>query len=177
MKIFYTDSAKKELEEFQKRQVQQLEELVSQRKYVFGDETIEVTASDVRDAASQIRAVPRLRRRSSVMAELLPKMYITMGVALAVGGVSWPYLRELFAKDQLQAMLTISGIFITFLGILMQYFWRYRHAQVRMLDLELAKEEELRRVEVAFFKKEANKAPEPTTTAVTSPAAQEPRQP
>jgi hypothetical protein len=173
MKISYTDSGKNELEQFKKRQIQLLEDIVSQKKYVFGDDLVEVTASDVRDAGDQIRPVPRIRSRSSVTAEFLPKFYIAFGVLTTLGGIAWPYLREL--KDQPQFIFALSGVLMTFLGVLMQLYFRYRAR--RYMDYEALQHEKILGWEYARLKKEVNQPVQPTITTVRSPAAQEPRQP
>ena len=46
------------------KQQEMLEKLIAERKYVFGDGTLEVTASDVKETADLIRPVPRLNKRA-----------------------------------------------------------------------------------------------------------------
>ena len=51
MKVIYTESAKQALEAFKERQAKELEENICSRKYVFGDNTVEITASDIKEAS------------------------------------------------------------------------------------------------------------------------------
>jgi len=152
MKILYTDSGKNELEEFKKRQVHLLEEIVSKRKYIFGDDVIEITASDVRDAADRIRPIPRIPLRST-MTELIPIVYILLGALMSIGGFAWHYFWDI--RWEPQFIFTLMGLVMTIVGLLMHFYIRFRRSRLMELETFRLRQEELR-FEYLASKKEAN---------------------
>lgn len=125
MKIQYTDAALQELQSFQMRQQKLLEDLISERKFVFGDETIEVTASDIKEAAEYIRAYrPRMKRYSSLRA--LSQVYVVLGAVIALGGYFYPTFQSIFQENRVQAMAIITGLVMMAFGLMAGYLYRAR---------------------------------------------------
>lgn len=141
MKIQYTEAAQQELLAFQKRQQEMLEKLISERKFVFGDETVEITASDIKEAAEYIRAFrPRVARYSYLRS--LSQVYVVLGAALAFGGYYYPIFQNIFLENRVQAMAMATGFVMMALGGLAGYLYRARIR--RYEELERMKEMEIR---------------------------------
>lgn len=117
MKVVYTKSAEREARLFEQRQRLALETLISERKRVFGDDIIEITASDIKDAAASIQVV-RPSVRSRQMSELLSRAYILIGIAMVIGSFLYPQIKSMLLQDKNQAMLLFVGVIMTLIGAL-----------------------------------------------------------
>lgn len=115
MKVIYTDAAQLELIEFQRRQKSLLEELVSERKVVYGDDVLEVTASDIKEAAHRIQPIRSTMRRYQ-SSELVTRAYVVMGVTMMVGAFFYPQIQEILEKNKTQAFIFFTGASITAMG-------------------------------------------------------------
>jgi len=125
MKFVYTEAALQELQSFQKRQQKLLESLIAERKFVFGDETVEVTASDIKEAAEFIRAYrPRMTKYSSV--RVLSQLYVFLGGLITVGALLYPRIQVLLEENRVQAMAALVGITMMVVGVFAGYFYRLR---------------------------------------------------
>lgn len=125
MKVIYTDAAQRELIEFQQRQKTLLEELISDRKLVYGDDVLEVTASDIKEAAHRIQPIrPTVRRYQS--SELLTRAYVVMGVAMMIGAFFYPQIQEILQKNKTQALIFFMGASFTAMGWLFGYWLKLR---------------------------------------------------
>jgi hypothetical protein len=128
MKFIYTEPALQELQMFQKRQQKILEELIAERKFVYGDDNIEVTASDIKEASIYIRAYrPRVSKYSKL--RLISQIYILLGILITSGAFFYPKFQTIFRENSVQAFALITGVFITFLGIIAAYIYRLRIRQ------------------------------------------------
>jgi hypothetical protein len=139
MKFQYTDAALQELQAFQSHQQKLLEELISERKFVFGDETVEVTASDIKEASSYIRAYrPRIARYSSLRS--LSQIYVALGALISLGGYIYPSFQSLFVENRVQGMAILTGFVMMAFGGLAGYLYRariHRYDEIeRMKDME-----------------------------------------
>lgn len=152
MKFIYTESANIELDRFQKKQKSVLEELVSQKKYAFGDDEIEITASDIREASERIRPIRLSSRRNTLPIELLSKLYTLMGAVLVVAGVYWSDLMNLLYNNPTQFMLILLGLTVFFLGIMMQMYIKIRSQRTRLMEIEAIKDDELKKTETMIIK-------------------------
>ena len=75
MKTIFTTAAKEEINRFREHQERRLIELIREKKFIVGDEELEVTASDIKDAAGHFRisrpAEIRRRKMASIRAALI----------------------------------------------------------------------------------------------------------
>lgn len=133
MKFIYTEAALQELQAFQHRQQKLLEDLISDRKFVFGDETVEVTASDIREAAEHIRAYrPRTARYPSY--RLVSQVYIFLGFGITLGAIFYPTLENIFQENRVQAMALITGVIMIAIGVFAGYWSRLRARREEELE-------------------------------------------
>ena len=125
MKFQYTEAALQELQSFQTQQRELLEQLISERKFVFGDEIVEVTASDIKEASRFIRADrPRVARYSSLRS--LSQIYAALGALIAFVGYFYPSLQNIFVENRVQGMAIITGLIMMALGGFSGYLYRLR---------------------------------------------------
>lgn len=143
MKVIYTEAAEQEMINFHEQQRAMLEKLVAEKKVVFGDEVLEITASDIKEASRSIRVLrPTNIRYSSV--QLVTKFYVALGILMMIGAIYYPRIAELFSENRTQGMLFLMGAVMTLIGLVANYFYvlrkrRYLEAE-RMLESIARKE-------------------------------------
>ncbi len=125
MKIIYTDSAKTELERFHQDRQKQLEAMIEHEKYVFGDEIVEITASDIRELEKRFYVKEERAYRFPTTTILL-KMYFVVGIGMAVFGVFYDQFMELLTGNPIQRLLVLSGVGLSVLSIIGNYYLRVR---------------------------------------------------
>lgn len=132
MKIIYTESGKLALESYKERRAKELEATIKQRKYVLGDDLIEITGSDVKEAQDDMgysRVV--LRRRSSI--KFLLQVYFVIGLLMAFGGVFYEDIIYIFTHRPQQIALIVGGLaFSVVCGVML---WRFRDREQNEEDL------------------------------------------
>lgn len=125
MKVIYTDAASRELREFQSRQKTLIERLVSDRKVIFGDDVLEITASDIKDAEQRIQAIrPSNRRYQSSL--LVTRVYVVVGLGMMVGAFFYPQIQNIFEHNRVQALVFAMGGTIAAMGVVFGYVFRQR---------------------------------------------------
>ncbi|WP_267095269.1 hypothetical protein [Xanthomonas sacchari] len=125
MKTVYTESARRELDHFMLRQKKMLEDLISEQKRIFGDDVLEITASDIRGIASQIHPIRSLAR-SSYASELLTRIYIILGIAMMGGAFIYPDIKGMLERNQTQGFMFLVGAAMTGVGVIFGYWLRLR---------------------------------------------------
>lgn len=139
MKIIYTESGLQALEAYKQRQVEELEQRIASRKYVFGDEVVEITAADVKQATEMRGPLPRaLARRSNV--QFLLTAYAVLGIFMSGVGLFYEQFRRLFYDNPVQLMLVIGGLALSVASYAMLQRFRDR-------DREIERIEQLERIE------------------------------
>lgn len=165
MKIIYTEAASRELESFKKRQIERLEEVIKERKFVFGDDELEVTASDIKEASESFRVSSRsdLRYRRTRLIMSLLRAYAIMGIFVAVGGLIYPFIQQLYEGSRIQFAWIAMGTATTVISVFMLYWFREREARFSKF-IELERDLRLREI-IQEVEKEANKARMATPTS------------
>lgn len=107
----YTDSAAKELHKFQSKQVKILEQIIKDRKYVYGDSLIEVTGSDVQEASHAIRAVDMAGKRR-LMRKLLSSTYLFIGFLLFTIGIFYDFVFYTIFNNPTRSIMVAVGLFM-----------------------------------------------------------------
>lgn len=136
MKVVYTESAEQELNSFHNRQQKLLEDLIENRKFVFGDKVVEITASDIRLASRYIQPLNVGRSGSTLMRRFILQVNIIGGVLIALIGFFYPNINKILSENPSQVILVAVGVMITMLSLLMHMYFRYRDERRRqMLDV------------------------------------------
>ena len=136
MKITYTEAGNLELRSFQDRQKRLLEELISERKYIYGDEVLEVTASDIKEVASLIRPVSRLRTRFRSV-HLLGRAYIIVGSLIAIAAFLYPYFVQMLQENKSQATLLLGGICVALVGVFAHFYANMRERRFDAMERDM----------------------------------------
>lgn len=125
MKALYTPAAARELEAFHTRQQEFLENLIAQRKHIPGDDEMEITASDIKNASATIRlhGIDLVRSHAT---ELITRAYIALGMLMMVGAVVYPQLTHMSSADKVPAMLFFTGALTVAIGWLLMYWIQIR---------------------------------------------------
>lgn len=120
--VTYTDAAKQRAEELTCHYREVLQEFITERKFVPGDDTVEITASDLEQATKyvQIRVqLSNVRRLKVKLFDLLAKAYILIGVFATVLGIYYPQLIKLFSSlSPMQQSVVMLGIMSIFAGVI-----------------------------------------------------------
>lgn len=114
MKTIYTESALHELENFNHRINNDLENIIKDKKYVFGDDTLEITASDIREAENHFEIRKSNKSLKTLTIRLLLKFYLFIGISMITFGIFYEELRAILI-DPTRAMYIISGCLLVFL--------------------------------------------------------------
>lgn len=122
-KIIYTESAKDRLSKFYLDVENQLEDYLRDRKFVPGDDFIEVTASDIDEAAYKFRFVRPLKTNTR---KLIPVVYSIMGLIMTITGLYYEQIRILLEGNPVRLIFIISGITMLFIGWFYLYYLRIR---------------------------------------------------
>lgn len=117
MKVIYTDSANDELLEFNRRREKELIKLIRKNKYVFGDEVLEITASDIREAEEYFTVKISDKSTKNLKLKLLLKLYLFIGVLMVTTGLFYNYLTEIVFQNSKQLVLVTGGVSLILLYI------------------------------------------------------------
>jgi hypothetical protein len=140
MRVVYTESGRQALESFKNAKANELEEQIKSRKYVYGDETIEITANDIKEAADRLRLPYRLGT-SRPMTQFVLQIYILLGILTFIGGIFYRQFRDIVFKDPTQLILIVSGAMIAFMSFVILQRFRLREEERRRIErLELERE-------------------------------------
>ncbi|SBS68813.1 hypothetical protein [Vibrio atlanticus] len=143
MKVIYTESGSQALENYQLLRKRELEEFLRKRKYVFGDDFVEITATDIKNAEKEITYVKPNRRTSLPMTATLLKVYMFVGLIMVVVGVFYEQIMELIYGGATQQMLFIfGGIALSLVSGLAHYYIQKRderRAMQKALEIKAKK--------------------------------------
>lgn len=140
MKIIYTDTGKRELISFQERQKDYLEDMVSAKKFVFGDDTLEITGADVREASIRIKPSRSLSASRFTTIQIASYVYMAGGLLVFMAGVFWPYIQALYRETPVALSISAAGLLVSAMGLLMQQMYRARIRRImEMEDLDSIK--------------------------------------
>jgi hypothetical protein len=114
-KILYTDSGKDAIDKYFEEQKKQLEKIISEEKYVLGDEFVEITASDIKSYNEQLFQQKRKadRRKKS---QVISIIYGLIGIIMSFLGLLYPIIIEMLEDNPIQFLVTTLGLLMTILG-------------------------------------------------------------
>lgn len=133
MKIIYTESALEELEQFQKQRKDELESFLKEKKYVFGDDVVEITASDIREADRYFRVVDTSASKFP-MTSILLKAYMFIGFAMVLVGLFYSDIKQLIDSNPMQLALVLGGVLLSLASFFGNYFIKLR--EDRRMEME-----------------------------------------
>ncbi|ENW06797.1 hypothetical protein [Acinetobacter beijerinckii] len=133
MKIIYTESAMEELERFQKQRKDELELFLKNKKYIFGDDIVEITASDIREADKFFKVV-EFSKTKLPLTNMLLKAYLIGGFAMVILGLFYPTIMQMLDRNPTQLALVIGGLTLSLVSFFGSYYLRFR--EERHIELE-----------------------------------------
>lgn len=140
MEIKYTESAKDELEMFHRRQQKNLENIVKQEKYVFGDDIVEVTASDIRQAERQFVVLEERSLYRYPASSMLFKVYLILGILMTVFGLFYDKIIYIYGENPKQFMMIAMGVLITLFSFFGNYLLKLKIERRRRYEEMIRKE-------------------------------------
>ncbi|WP_407291305.1 hypothetical protein [Stutzerimonas zhaodongensis] len=124
MKIVYTESGKNALESFKEYKAKELEESIKQRKYVLGDDLVEITGADIKEAQDEMGHYKLFARRRSSPYKLILQLYSVIGILTALGGFFYEDVVYIFTERPQQVAFIVAGLSTSIAGVVM--LWRLR---------------------------------------------------
>ncbi len=118
MKVIYTDSGRQALEAFKVHQAKELEKAICSRKYVFGDETVEITASDVKEL-SEMQGLPVFLARKWIAVQSVLWLYIIIGLLISLFGIYFQEISMIYRNNPVQLILIIFGLVFSILSYIL----------------------------------------------------------
>jgi hypothetical protein len=125
MEYKYTESAKQELESFKRDQVDQLENFIRRRKFVYGDDIVEVTGSDVKEAKRYFMIVDVDNRRAGFR-QLMLGTYLFLGVFTLIGGLFYEQIHDAMTGNPTRLMIIVMGVAMIFASLFGHWWFRFR---------------------------------------------------
>ena len=123
-KIIYTDSAKELLNKYTLKYADLIEKDIRDRKWIPGDNSIEITASDINYAVNQLEIV---NRKKFPMQKIVIISYFTIGLALIIYSIFYNPIQLLLSEMTfIQQMMLSMGFLMVMLSILGYYSFNKR---------------------------------------------------
>lgn len=129
MKHTYTESGRRAMDQFLQTKEKELEDVIVSRKYVFGDDLVEITASDVKEATER-QGRPYSSLRSTFTMQAIFQLYIVIGGLTLMGGLFYPNLKDILDKNPIQLVLILCGAGLSLVSFVMLQRIRKRQSEV-----------------------------------------------
>jgi len=123
-KIIYTETAKQRFEKFHIEINEEVGRYFQERKFVPGDDFIEITASDIDEVAQRFR-ISRPVKTNSVRT-LIPVVYTTMGLILTIIGLFYDQFKTILEGDPKRLIFIGGGLFMIFISWTYLYLMKTR---------------------------------------------------
>lgn len=111
-----TEAAKSRLASHLNRLGNEITEAASRSSFIPGEDSVEVTASDVERVAREVRVRPRDR---SELRTLVYMTYAVVGALGTIGGLFYDRIKTVLEASPPQAVITISSALIGVMSLLM----------------------------------------------------------
>ncbi len=124
IKYVFTEEARKLLPDYLESSKKTLFDEVKNQKYVFGDDVIEITASDIKRAIESNKRKSFLesdKRTRNSKIRLLIQIYIIAGVLIAVLSVFATPISMYIFQDPLRGAMLMIGAGMAFVGGIMSF--------------------------------------------------------
>ena len=129
-KVHYTDAANERLESLKCEYMNILKEIIKDRKYVPGDNFVEITASDLEQASQYLKVIAP---RKSGSLRLVLVLYAFMGIVMIIAGLFYPLIAEMIRESPERLILTFGGFILLAAGIYGYYRVKQREALSRSI--------------------------------------------
>lgn len=140
-RIEYSEEAGRELALAQAKIRALLEKLIAEEKFIPGNEIIEITGADIRNALSNIVILPNYkytRRRMFLWMSLI--IYLLVGIFSILMSFLYPAVLFLKDTDPVRFAFLAGGAFITLIAGAMLFFLRAKDVAIRSAYAEQKRE-------------------------------------
>jgi len=132
-RIIYTDAAKERRARLIDEVSAKLESILVERKFVPGEDVVELTASDVDEVARTLEFHFRDRyEQRARFQQLVTSSYLAIGVLLVIAGLFLEYVQVLL-ESPTQRLLVVMGMLMTAMSIVLRSSMRSRAARYERL--------------------------------------------
>lgn len=118
-KIVYTKSAQERLNRLNKDIEQRVTDYIKMRKFVPGDDFIEITASDIEDVWKRITIIPP---QKSQFRQLILFIYAVMGIVLTLFGLFYSNFTTLIQDEPNRLMVITIGLTLSMFSVLFSFY-------------------------------------------------------
>ncbi|MBV9569795.1 MAG: hypothetical protein JO056_00960 [Alphaproteobacteria bacterium] len=133
MKITFTPSGTQEMENYLSQQTNTIRKIIieriSEKKSVLGDDLLEITASDVKEAAQHVRIERKMRSRTS-LATLTSFIYIIGGACVVIYGIFYDQIKALLNTNPTRAVTVGLGFSLMLAGICARIWFQIRQNNI-----------------------------------------------
>ena len=123
--IIYTESAKSKLDSVLLSLKQKIEDEIRNSKDYPGEESIEITASDIEKINNNIIFIKPSRPYLKVIKIVLP-LYFVMGLAIMFYGLFYEQIQSLLYKNPIRLVYILAGFSFSLLSSVMFVVYRQR---------------------------------------------------
>ena len=122
-KIVLTDSAVKRLEKLHERLNVQIENYLIDRKFVPGDDFVEVTGSDIDDVENRLKIIrpTSLNTRRTIL-----YMYMILGIVIFLIGVFYNEIKDILTGDRDRLILLTVGFFLSLASFFFSTYFKQK---------------------------------------------------
>jgi cytochrome c biogenesis protein CcdA len=117
-KIIYTESGLKAMDTYLASKKAKIEEDIVEKKYVMGDEEIEIAANDINDYEENVYYRDKVNKKYKVLKMLL-QVYLLIGLLFIIIGISYSALIKMINENPLQFMLILIGLILIFISAIL----------------------------------------------------------
>ncbi len=107
-KIVYTEFGKAAVDKFLEEQKELLEKNIYKKKYVLGDEEIEISASDINNYKKKMNSKKRL--------SFFLEIFTLIGIIILGIGMLYPFLLNMMENSSLQFIFIALGCILVIVG-------------------------------------------------------------
>ena len=151
MKCVYTAAAEQEMLNFKNDQIKKLEQYISESKLIYGDDVIEITATDIREASKNFKILYE-NKNNTISSDLITTIYIFIGVFMIVGSFLYQDIIHILKENRIQGTLLMMGTSMVTIGVFAKHFFITRKKRFLQNEQRLIRERELN----GFYKSTTN---------------------
>lgn len=133
-KIVFTESAVKRLEKLHRNVDYQIENYLIDRKFVPGDDFIEVTGSDIDDVENRLKIIGPSSLNSK---RVILNIYAIIGAITFLIGIFYSEIKDIVNGDRERLVLLIAGLSFSLASLFLSYYFRQRDKRQKdFLEIE-----------------------------------------
>jgi hypothetical protein len=125
MNIEYTESGKQELNNALENKKIEIEQRIMEMKYVYGDEKVEITASDIRMALENNTRVYYIAKKRS-LTKMLITLYGIIGLLSIIVGIFYKEIIQISFTNPIQLAILLIGVVLSLISVIYSIYQKER---------------------------------------------------